>query len=116
VQELLAGSDDGLAEGVAGPDSAYDEWRRIYGTEWARWYGLQVRCRGHFTASAGAWPACLVALVRGCGRAAAQAASGPARPCPAPGMLGAPGLQPERARCGASGRAPACRLGRALKP
>lgn len=43
AQELLAGGDDGLADGFAGPDGAYDEWRRLYGTEWARWYGLQVR-------------------------------------------------------------------------
>ena len=43
AQELLAGGDDGLADGLAGPDGAYDEWRRLYGAEWARWYGLQVR-------------------------------------------------------------------------
>lgn len=43
LQELLAGGDDGLADGLAGPDGAYDEWRRLYGAEWARWYGLQVR-------------------------------------------------------------------------
>ena len=47
AQELLAGGDDGLADGLAGPDGAYDEWRRLYGAEWARWYGLQVRAVQH---------------------------------------------------------------------
>ena len=54
AQELLAGGDDGLADGLAGPDGAYDEWRRLYGAEWARWYGLQVRrsvhCKGPYSA------------------------------------------------------------------
>ena len=63
AQELLAGGDDGLADGLAGPDGAYDEWRRLYGAEWARWYGLQVRaalCRargpGHGVQAAGYGP------------------------------------------------------------